>query len=141
MTTRRPIGGIPINREFFEGLDRRRQTLRGLADRAGYSRNRLFEWRRGYRSPNLASFVDLVEAAGGRLVIEWGDVPPETLSQVKHGFGGAKFRAEDMPKMVAMRDRKMSLRTIATYYGVDPGTIKNHLDKWREKRGIYKKTT
>lgn len=76
MNSRKPVGATdPLVRELFDRLDRLPKSIDFYSEAAGVDRTALSHWRSGNVGPKLAYFAAMVEALGGRLVIEWGRPP------------------------------------------------------------------
>lgn len=74
LNARKPIGArSPLVREVFARLDNLPKSLDFYSEAAGVERTSLSHWRSGNHDPGLTSFAAIVEAIGGRLVIEWGE--------------------------------------------------------------------
>lgn len=70
---RKPIRArARLVREFFAKLDEMPRAVDVYTDKAGVDRTALSHWRAGRAEPKLSNFEAIVEALGGRLVIEWG---------------------------------------------------------------------
>jgi hypothetical protein len=57
-------------KEVFSVIKTKNLKLAALAQTAGISYSSARSWKR--HEPQLGNFVSLVEAMGGRIVIEWG---------------------------------------------------------------------
>lgn len=73
---RKPINcRLPLVCEAFRRLDALPNTIDTYCVDAGIDRWSLTKWRTGEHDPRLASFEAFVTALGGRLTIEWKELP------------------------------------------------------------------
>lgn len=59
----------PLARAVIDYIDDKGLQYNHLADRAGYNREFISVWKRGAKIPSLHALCDILEAAGGELVI------------------------------------------------------------------------
>lgn len=59
----------PLVAELFRLIETNGQSFDAMAQRAGYDRQTIYNWRRGIHSPNLPSFVNLAHATGFDVVL------------------------------------------------------------------------
>lgn len=120
--------------ELFERFEGARLSPTKAAGKAGYSKDSLFSWRH-HRNPHLSAFRDLVEAAGGRLTIEWGE-PPADLRRSPRGIPG-RLQPKDIDKVLDLRARGVSMRDIGAYFGVSHMRVSQYLTQYRHGRGAF----